>query len=88
MPSPVDLLFSVSTFELGVPDFIVSLFTPEASRRPELEVALLVALPELVKPDTSVPALLFLPELFCATLVELLLSLRLTLVPEDLLCPY
>jgi hypothetical protein len=73
---------------LGVPDFVASLFTPDASRLPELEVALLAVLPELFTPELSVTALLFLPEPFCATLVELLLLSWLTLVPEDLLCPY
>lgn len=69
-------------------DLVVTSFTSDASRRPELEVALLAVLPGLVNPETSVPALLFLPDEFCATLEEELLSLRLTLVPVDLLCPY
>ena len=70
-------------------DLVVTSFIADASRRPELEVALLAVLPELVNPETSVPALLFLPEEFCATLLEELPpSLRVTLVPDDLLCPY
>jgi hypothetical protein len=68
-----------------VPDFVVASFKPDASRRPELEVTLLDVPPEFVKPETSVWALLFLPEPFCATLLE---EPRATLVPDDLLCPY
>ena len=63
MPSPVDLLRSVNTSELGVFDFVVALDPDISSLLPELDVVLL---PESEFPSISVLPLLFLPEVFTA----------------------
>ena len=81
----VDLLLSVSTFEFGVFDLVVTPLISDVSRRPELDVVLLAELPEPDIPVKSVPPLLFRPEELCTTFVEELRSLRFTFVPVDLL---